>query len=572
MCDGVGRANISVVYIPVSCVPLRLTRREFVTATAAGVVLPTTHDQRSSPSRETLYNGIVLPDPWPPRRAELPEEAHPPPYLDDPPPVINIDLGRQLFVDDFLIEESSLYRTFHRATYHPANPVLSPVTDWEQRDPHADITGTPPSPTAMVFSDGVFFDPAARMFKLWYMGGYQHYTGMAVSHDGVQWTRPDTGMVAGTNIVMRDRRDSSTIWIDRDTRDAAERFKAAVYTLDDRALRLHISPDGTRWRKLHVPGPSGDRSTFFFNPFRGVWVFSLRAEAAAGLNRFRRYVESRDFANTRWTAADAVLWTGADRKDLITPGLGAQPELYNLDAVAYESLLLGLFTIYRGERPEREKPNEISLGFSRDGFHWSRPWREPFIPVSDRVGDWNWANVQSAGGGCLVVGDRLFFYVSGRQGRPGTSLPGVCSTGLATLRRDGFASLTDQWPAGTAREVHARPSSVTTRPLRFSGGHLFVNADVSGELRVEVLDRGGAVIEPFSATRCIPVTGDATRQSVAWHGQPSLRRIAGEPVRLRFTLSRARLYAFWVSQSERGASGGYVAAGGPRYSTPRDVD
>ena len=31
-------------------------------------------------------------------------------------------------------------------------------------------------------------------------------------------------------------------------------------------------------------------------------------------------------------------------------------------------------------------------------------------------GDWNWANVQSAGGGCPVVGDRLYFYVSGRRG------------------------------------------------------------------------------------------------------------------------------------------------------------
>ena len=41
--------------------------------------------------------------------------------------------------------------------------------------------------------------------------------------------------------------------------------------------------------------------------------------------------------------------------------------------------LLGLFTIYRGERNEREKPNDVCVGFSRDGFHWARPARGAFI-------------------------------------------------------------------------------------------------------------------------------------------------------------------------------------------------
>ena len=130
-------------------------------------------------------------------------------------------------------------------------------------------------------------------------------------------------------------------------------------------------------------------------------------------------------------------WIAADALDERRPEYRVEPELYNLDAVAYESLILGLFTIFRGEGADREKPNDVCLGFSRDGFHWSRPSREPFVSVSERAGDWNWSNVQSAGGCCLVVGDRLYFYVSGRSGAPGTSDPGVCSTGLAIVRRDG---------------------------------------------------------------------------------------------------------------------------------------
>src|ERR1044071_8617357 len=82
-------------------------------------------------TRETLYNGITLADPWPPRRRSLPDIAITPPYLVDPPAVVPIDLGRQLFVDDFLIDTTTLVRTFHRATYHPASPVLTPATAWE---------------------------------------------------------------------------------------------------------------------------------------------------------------------------------------------------------------------------------------------------------------------------------------------------------------------------------------------------------------------------------------------------------------------------------------------------------
>src|SRR5207244_1767161 len=177
------------------------------------------------------------------------------------------------------------------------------------------------------------------------------------------------------------------------------------------------------------------------------------------------------------------LWVGADRLDQARGDLKVVPELYNLDGVAYESLLLGLFSIWRGDLgipPGRPKINEVCAGFSRDGFHWHRPDRRAFIGVSERPGDWNWGNVQSAGGCCLVVGDELYFYHSGRAGSPGGkgNRDGNGSTGLAVLRRDGFASL----------DADAAGGSLTTRAVRFTGKHLFVNADAKeGALTVEVL-------------------------------------------------------------------------------------
>jgi len=278
-----------------------------------------------------------------------------------------------------------------------------------------------------------------------------------------------------------------------------------------------------------------------------------------------------------WRVDEPVIWTGADLDDPRRPEYNVPTELYNLDCVAYESLVLGLFTIFRGERPQREKPNDVCVGYSRDGFHWSRPDRETFLPVSEHAGDWNWANVQSAGGGCVIVADKLYFYVSGRQGVVGTNDPGVCSTGLATLRRDGFVSLDHP---GAERRVERLttgahplpPGTLITRPVRFSGRHLFVNiAAPAGELRAEVLDVNGSPIAPYTSASCVPARGDSTCARVVWTNAHDLSAVANRPVRFKFTVTNGSLYAFWVSADASGASRGYVAAGGPGFTGDTDT-
>ncbi|HLJ92193.1 MAG TPA: hypothetical protein VKU02_03275, partial [Gemmataceae bacterium] len=75
---------------------------------------------------QLLYNGILLPSPWPTLRA--PTQAFQlPGYIASPPTVIPIDVGRQLFVDDFLVESTSLTRTPHRPGFSARNPILTPL-------------------------------------------------------------------------------------------------------------------------------------------------------------------------------------------------------------------------------------------------------------------------------------------------------------------------------------------------------------------------------------------------------------------------------------------------------------
>ena len=485
---------------------------------------------------------------------------------------IPIDVGRQLFVDDFLIESTNLQRTWHAATYHPANPVLKPERPWELRDDSAERTNTPPNPTAMVFSDGVFYDPKDRLFKMWYMGGYVMQTCLATSTDGIHWARPEFDVVPHTNIVSRASRDSSTVWLDLRETDPRRRYKMSFYY--DRRLDLYVSPDGVHWQGIGRTGTTDDRTTFFFNPFRNVWCFSLRANQYVGSvsGRYRRYWETTTFAAAPdWNNRAPVAWVQADSRDFSRPGMTTRPELYNLDCVAYESVMLGLFSIWRGESGEREKINEVTLGFSRDGFHWDRPNRQSFLPVSDAVGSWNWANVQSAGGGCLIVGDQLYFYVSGRQGRPGSNSPGICSTGLATLRRDGFASMDFMPDRARVMRQPGDAGTLTTRVITFTGEHLFVNADLrKGQLCAEVLDESGTVIAPFTRAACLPIVEDGTKQRITWSNVPSLAAVKNRKVRLRFSMTYGRIFSFWVSADPAGHSGGYPAAGGPEFSGPID--
>jgi hypothetical protein len=534
-----------------------VNRRGFIRAGALGFGGMAALGQMSlggEPSGQMLYNGIRLPATWPPRIDKLTLDPMPVPYLQTPPAVIPIDVGRQLFVDDFLIAATTLRRTYHRATYHAATPVLRPDSNWER---------TGDSPCAMVFSDGVWYDPQDSLFKMWYMGGILRSTCHATSRDGIKWEKPKLDVQKGTNVVHAGFRDSNTVWLDYDDKDPKRRFKMfrSIRHQGGWALALHSSPDGIHWSdQICISGPCGDRTTVFYNPYRRVWVYSLRSPPSV---RSREYREHADVvAGANWKAGEPALWTNADRLDPARDDLKTQPQLYNLDCVAYESILLGLFDIWRGQPNDRAKPNELVVGYSRDGFHWHRPDRRAFMPVSERYGDWNWGNVQSAGGGCLIVRDQLYFYCSGRAGIRGKPTSGMCTTGLATLRRDGFASMDADEKGGT----------LTTRPLRFRGRHLFVNIDApKGELRVEALDELGGVIKPFTRDNCVPIHADRTSQRVTWRDVADLGAVRDQPVKLRFTLTNGRVYAFWVSPDVNGASHGHVAAGGPGFKGPIDT-
>ncbi len=553
---------------------------------AARPVSPDTQLRRlankaTGPKPETLFNGIQLPDVWPPRFRD-PRSSEPMvvPYLRRPPKVIPIDVGRQLFVDDFLIESTDLRRVYHRPEKFAGNPVFRAETPRE----FAGAVEGRVAQRATVYTGhgGLFFDPHDKVFKLFYTAGWRGPLAVATSRDLEHWTRPDLGLVGDNCLRPAGRRwtgpalessgSDNCVWLDVHAADPAERIKFLTCWMHvPRQERppgfthtLHVS-DGRTWSEGRPTGVAQDYCSFFFNPFRNVWVFSIKQGGPRG--RCRYYCENKDFlAGADWSKA--VYWTNADRLDPPEPeggypGAGEPTQLYSLNVVAYESLMLGMHMILRGPRNEIcdqggfPKLSDLHLGFSRDGFHWDRPDRRPFIAAARDEGTWDRAYVHPTTGVLVVLDDRLVFPYCGFSGMAPDGRRGMYtggSIGLATLRRDGFASMEG-------------PGVLTTRPLRFSGKHLFVNLD--GRLRVEVLDEAGAVL-----TVSEEVAGDATRRRVVWAGsgdREDLAECASRPVRFRFTLSEGGLYAFWVTTDAGGASHGYVGAGGPAHAGVRDA-
>jgi len=524
---------------------------------------------------ELLYNGIRLPKAWPPRHLDpASNDPMPVPYLEFPPEVIPIDVGRQLFVDDFFIKSTDLERRYHKARKYDGNPVLRPETELELNGDRNAI--------ACPKSGGIWWDPELQLFRMWYEAGWIHTICYATSRDGLHWDRPELDLQPGTNRIFDPAitPDSWAVFPDYDGGDPAARWKMYLRPPGGHQPGLSmVSADGVHWSEPVESGLTGDRSTMFYNPFRKKWVYRLRSGVRG---RSRHYWECDDFLagakwndfSTTWGDDTPVFWAAADRLDPPDPDVGQPAQPYNLDAVGYESLMLGIYQIHLGP-PNNEcmkqglpKTTELNLAYSRDGFHWHRPDREPFIPASRRD-VWDRGYVQSVDGLCLVRGDRLWFFYIGFQGDPNrrsdhwfhNGMYDRGATGVAFLRRDGFASM----------DAGRKSGMLTTRPLRFTGSKLFVNVDASqGELRAEMLDDSGEPIEPFTLQNCVSVRVDSTIEPVTWSGG-DLSTLKDRPVRIRFTLQNGSLYSFWVSRDESGRSDGYVAGGGPGFTGPADT-
>lgn len=368
----------------------------------------------------------------------------------------------------------------------------------------------------------------------------------AESRDGVKWTKPRLGLfeVRGTrenNVVLANAAPATHNFCPfLDARPGvppAERFKAVGGT-GKAGLTAFASPDGIHWRKLReepiiTQGAFDSQNVAFWSESEGCYVCYFRI-FAKGVRSIAR-ATSKDFLN--WAEPTPMGFGETPMEHLYTN----QTHPYFRAPHIYIATPARFFPGRRVLTPEQAKDigvepryaNDCSdnvLMASRGGAAYSRTFMEAFIRPG--IGPENWASrCNYPALGVVPTGPaEMSLYVQRNYAQPTGCLQRF------TLRTDGFASVSAPYAGG----------EMVTRPLKFTGKELLLNYSTSaaGSVQVEIQDAEGKPLADLSLADAVPIIGDEIERAAAWKKPGTgVGSLAGRPIRLRFLLKDADLYA-----------------------------
>ncbi len=470
---------------------------------------------------------------------------------------LRIGSHKQLFVDDRLVESSR-------------------GVTWTMNTPHRDgrVLIAPDQPWEVGASIGVYSSVRKEdgRVRIWYdlirptgPGPYDHTRRVcyAESKDGLHFTKPRLGLheVGGSkanNVVLPGVIGGCSVWVDPKA-PRAHRYKTQAKVYPSGQFHMHSSPDGLRWERFARldPGPGGwdTQSIVFWDPRIDRYVLYtrrwVRRKPRPTSYRTVRRLESDDLRD--WDNQSTVMQ--ADKIDLATheTSTGQPPvDYYGADVFRYDEaddvyvmLAQAFWHWYKVKASDRLGPStfDVRLAVSRDGKSFRRVSRRAFMgvgPAGRFDSRYVWAMPHP-----IRMGDELWIYYVGSNrdhadridpAAGGEHLTGI---GRAVLRLDGWVSADAAYTGG----------ELTTRPLVFAGSRLRLNVDTGagGIVKVEIQDEQGSPIEGFSEADADEINANSVRDVVTWNGSSDVASLTGSPVRLRFVMRDARLYAFWFN-------------------------
>lgn len=472
--------------------------------------------------------------------------------------VVDIGDRRELFVDEYLIDEmrGGVGLCLHKPT--PREVALVTDQPWE-----GNMCGY-----ITVFRD----DDVVRMYYKAHhtildkgkMEQHPLLIAYAESKDGLCWQKPDLGLFAfdgsrHNNIVWEgkgeERKGIHGFAPFKDAHPACSseaRYKAvgAAKRSGD-GLYAMVSPDGLRWSMLReepiiTQGAFDSQNLAFWDP--------VREEYRAYVRGFRD--GCRDILTA--TSDDFIHWT--DPVWLEYPD-APEEQLYTNQITPYHRvphLFIGFPTRYTErawsesiealpELEHRRLRSSISPRYgtaltdglfmsSRDGRTFKR-WGEAFIRPGLRPRDnWtygdnyqNWGVVETASELPGAPPELSFYATEGYWRGKSTTFRRY------TLRLDGFVSV----------QAPMRGGEFVTKPFLFEGTQLTLNVSTSaaGGVHVEMQDASGQPLSGFSLSESVEIIGDEIERVVRWKQGSDVGPLAGQPIRLRFVMQDADLYA-----------------------------
>ncbi len=427
------------------------------------------------------------------------------------------------FLDDAWLERSAgLIRVWTEPRKLRREPLVAPEHPWEGN--------------ACYLYGSVLYDEQAGQWRMWYQTfthglPYGQRTGvcLAVSDDGLAWTKPRLGLFPGERwrdgnavLVSNGIGDlfSPSVLLDPDA-PPEQRFKMMYWDFGARARGgfAASSGDGVRWTKWSAePVWESRRGDILENvlsvcldPFASGYLAFHQSVAGQSYPRCAALRRSRDFAS--WSERELVL---------VPEGPPDAREFYGLSAFPWRGRLLGSLLLF-DPAAQTIQPH---LAWSRDGGSWS--WRRdgPFIALGS-PGDFDDHLILPVNTPARH-GDETWFYY-GAFDRGHDTLEKTGAIGAAALPADRYCGLRAQGRG-----------QLTTALFEPRGWELLVDAQLeSGSLQVEALQPDGEALAGYSASESTLRPGPQGLLRCAWRGAGSL---PAAPCRLRLSLERGTLY------------------------------
>jgi len=490
-------------------------------------------------------------------------------------PALDIGSRRELFVDGFLIDhlENARLRLHEPVSGGVAIRIDKP---WEG----------PANFGMSVIEDG---DRLLMYYRGWPAADERDQNGVgcvAVSRDGgVSWTKPVLNFVKranwpDNNIIAADDGEPRFAfpcapWVD--TRPGApdserikmiqsepvsgEKHTAMRDPAGPKRLVFWTSADGFRFRKLD-PQPEmvsalanafDGGNTMFWSEAEGQYVLYYRwCDVYAGTGKskdwdhpFRRTVAratSKDLMT--WSPSVAMTYGETPREQFYVnntqpyfraPHINIAPAarfMENRQAVTEaQGAAAGLVRAIGSFQYDwtRDCSDGVLLTSRAGSTVYDRAFMETFIRPGPGYGNWT-ARSNYPLTGILSAGqNRIQMFVARRFAQPDWHIERLL------LRTDGFASVSAPWAGG----------ELLTRPFIFSGTTLEINyrTGAAGSVRVEIQDAAGKPVPGYALHDCAEIIGDEIARVVAWKQGTDVHRLDGRPVRLRFDMKDADIFA-----------------------------
>ncbi len=478
--------------------------------------------------------------------------------------VVEIGSRLELMVDEFLID--SMSEDCRLQLHRPVRQEIVLETDapWEGNA----------SGYQSVFKDG-------DLYRMYYRGCHYLHSGppaqviedhpwylcYAESDDGITWRKPELGLVefngsVANNIIVAPESlteiggDPAHTAVFKDANPNCpddEKYKIVILGNKPHGLYALKSGDGIHFSLMSTEpiiteGAFDSQNLAFWDPVREEY-----REYHRGFKAGRRDImtaTSQDFLN--FPAPEWLAYPDAPPQQLYTNQIQPYyraPHIFMGFPMRYTDRgwsgpmldLPGLDErVIRGKSHPRYATTVTDAVFmtSRDGLNFKR-WPEAFIrPGPKNRGSWVygdnfvfWGMVETASHIADTPNDLSLYATEGYWEGPGTS------TRRFTMRIDGFVSAYAPFSGG----------EFVTKPLIFDGGNLTLNVETSGpgSVQVEIQEADGTPIDGYTLDECPPIFCDDLRHTVRWEYEGGdVRALAGKPVRLRFALKDADLYAF----------------------------